>query len=99
MKISKTEFKQLIIKEVKNVLLKESLKDFTDEANVVVTKIANKSQGINSDELYDFIINNKEIIKNMADELSKLESKIPNNKFTKILMSFPNDVIKLSKNL
>lgn len=99
MKISKSDLKKIIIEEVKDILLKETIKDFTDEANVLVTKIANEVKGVDSNELYDFIINNQNLIKTLAEELSKIESKIPNNEFVRILMSFPNEVIKLSKNL
>jgi uncharacterized protein YeeX (DUF496 family) len=99
MKITTSELKKIIINEVKQLLLKESTQDYTDEANVLVTKIANNVKGVNSDKLYEYIINNTEVIKNIADELSKIESKIPSNEFTEILMSFPKEVIKLSKNL
>jgi hypothetical protein len=79
--------------------LRESTQDFNDEANVLVTKVANERQDVDSNALYDFITNNQDIIIALANELSKVEANLPSNEFIKILMSYPNEVIRLSRNI
>lgn len=83
--------------EKKFIKLNEGTQDYKDEANVLVTKIGNERQDIDSNELYDFIVNNQDIITRLGEELSKVESELPNSKFVKVLMSYPTEVVRLSK--
>jgi hypothetical protein len=80
-------------------IVKEDVQSFKDEANVLVTKIANDRTDVDSNSLYDFMVNNQEVIITLASELSKVESNLPKNEFIKILMAYPNDIIKLSENI
>jgi hypothetical protein len=83
--------------EKKYINLNESNQDYKDEANVLVTKIGNERSDIDSNKLYEFIINNREIILSLGSELSKIENNLPSSEFIKVLMSYPIEVIKLSK--
>lgn len=79
--------------------INESEKDFKDQVNVLVTKIGNERRDIDSNSLYDFITNNQNIIISLANGLSKIESNLPRNEFIKVLMGYPDEVIKLSRNI
>ena len=79
--------------------INEDVQNFKDEANVLVTKIANERVDVDSNSLYEFIINNQEVIIALANELSKVESNLPRNEFIKVLMAYPGEIIKLSQNI
>ena len=83
--------------EKKFIKLSEGTQDYKDEANVLVTKIGNERRDIDSNELYDFIVNNQEIIIRLGEQLSKVESELPNSEFVKVLMAYPTEVVRLSK--
>lgn len=83
--------------EKKHLNLNEVSRDYKNEANVLVTKIGNERLGIDSNVLYDFILNNQEEIVRLGNELSKIEDQTPKSEFIKVLMSYPVEVIRLSK--
>ena len=71
---------------------------YTDAANVVATKLVqDDSYDGGSDDLYQFIIDNKDEIINMADELDKITNKY--NGIMLFLANNPEQVKYLKNNL
>jgi hypothetical protein len=64
--------------------------DFGLTANLVVTRIASKE--VDSQEFYDYLINNKEEVLNFV---KSIKEDIPENTFLKILMLNPKESLKL----
>ena len=71
--------------------------DYVNMANVVATKLVHDpSYNGTSDELYDFIINNEELIKDMGNKISDIVTKYP--EIMILLAQHPKELQKLINN-